>query len=274
MTTATFGPDTLHVETAGPDDGAPLLLLHGWGSNARLMRPLAEAFADTYRVYNVDLPGHGHSPPPPEPWGVPEHAALVESLIETQIGGGPVTLIGHSNGGRIALYMASSADLQPLVDRLVLISPSGITPERSWTTRLRAGIAKTLKAPFKHLPAPLRDPAMDWLRHSLVWRVLGSSDYNALDGVMRETFVKTVNHHLDDRVHRITAPTLIFWGDEDTAVSRRQMETLGGAIDDAGLVVLDGAGHYGHLDDPATVISATRHFLDHTRHEVEDWVNG
>jgi pimeloyl-ACP methyl ester carboxylesterase len=115
---------------------------------------------------------------------------------------------------------------------------------------------------------------MDWLRHSLVWRVLGSSDYNALDGVMRETFVKTVNHHLDDRVHRITAPTLIFWGDEDTAVSRRQMETLGGAIDDAGLVVLDGAGHYGHLDDPATVISATRHFLDHTRHEVEDWVNG
>lgn len=265
MATATFGPDTLHVETAGPADGTPLLLLHGWGSSAQLMRPLAEALSNAYRVVNVDLPGHGHSPPPPEPWGVPEHAALVEALIDTQMGGGPVTIIGHSNGGRIALYMASSPDYAPRIDRLVLISPSGIAPERSWTTQLRAGVAKTLKAPFEQLPAPLRAPAMDWLRHSLVWRALGSSDYNALDGVMRATFVKTVNHHVDDRVHRIAVPTLLFWGDEDTAVSRRQMDTLEDAIDDAGLVVLDGAGHYGHLDAPTTVIAATRHFLDHTR---------
>lgn len=264
MTTATFGPDTLHVETSGPDTGPPLLLLHGWGSNAQLMRPLAEAFADAHRVYNIDLPGHGHSPPPPEPWGVPEHADLVAALIEERIDGEPVTVIGHSNGGRIALYMASTAELKPLVDRLVLISPSGITPERSWRTRLRAGLAKALKAPFEPLPEPLREPAMDWLRHSLVWRTLGSSDYNALDGVMRATFVKTVNHHLDGPVHRIDVPTLLFWGDQDTAISRRQMAFLEDAIEDAGLVVLEGAGHYGHLDDPATVISATRYFLEHS----------
>lgn len=228
------------------------------------MRPLAQAFSTTHHVINVDLPGHGHSPPPPAPWGVPEHAALIQALIEKRLDGGPVTIIGHSNGGRIALYMASDPDLHTLIDRLVLISPSGITPERSWRTRLRAGLAKVLKAPFRLLPAPLRDPAMDWLRHSLLWHALGSSDYNALEGVMRETFVKTVNHHLDDRVHRIDAPTLLFWGTEDTAVSRRQMRILENAINDAGLVVLDGAGHYGHLDDPTTVIAATRHFLDHT----------
>lgn len=265
MTTATFGPDTLHIETTGPETGEPLFLLHGWGSSAQLMRPLAGALDDAFRIYNVDLPGHGHSPPPPEPWGVPEHAALVAALIEEHIGGGPVTLIGHSNGGRIALYMASMPALKPLVKRLVLISPSGITPERSWRTRLRAGVAKALKAPFAPLPAPLRAPAMDWLRHSLVWRALGSSDYNALDGVMRETFVKTVNHHLDGPVHRIDVPTLLFWGDQDTAVSRRQMMFLADAIEDAGLVVLDDAGHYGHLDDPATVVSATRYFLEHPR---------
>ena len=264
MTTATFGHDTLHIEMSGPDTGDPLLLLHGWGSSAQLMRPLADALSDTHRIYNVDLPGHGHSPPPPEPWGVPEHAALMQSLINDRIGGGPVTVVGHSNGGRIALYMASTPALKPLIDRLVLISPSGITPERSWRVRLRSGMAKALKAPFDHLPDPLHDPAMDWLRHSLVWRALGSSDYNALDGVMRETFVRTVNHHLDGPVHRIEVPTLIFWGDQDTAVSRRQMEFLEDAIEDAGLVVLEGAGHYGQLDDPATVIAATRHFLEHS----------
>jgi len=264
MTTATFGIDSLHIETTGPDEGAPLLLLHGWGSSAQLMRPLANAFSDAYRVYNVDLPGHGHSPPPPAPWGVPEHAALVESLIEEKIGGGPVTIIGHSNGGRIALYMASTPAMKPLIERLVLISPSGITPERSWRVRLRSGMATALKAPFQQLPDPLREPVMDWLRHSLVWRALGSSDYNALDGIMRETFVRTVNYHLDGPVHRIDVPTLIFWGDQDTAVSRRQMEFLEDAIEDAGLVVLEEAGHYGHLDDPSTVISATRYFLEHS----------
>lgn len=264
MTTAPYGYDTLHIETSGPPEGAPLLLLHGWGSSARLMRPLADAFSDVCRIYNLDLPGHGHSPPPPEPWGVPEHAALVASLVEEQAGGGPVTLLGHSNGGRIALYMASRPSLKPLISRLVLISPSGVTPNRSWRVRVRAGVAKALKAPFEPLPEPLRRPALDWLRHSLVWRTLGSSDYNALDGVMRETFVKTVNHHLDGPVHRIDVPTLIFWGERDTAVSREQVEFLEDAIEDAGLVVLEEAGHYGHLDDPTTVISATRYFLEHS----------
>jgi pimeloyl-ACP methyl ester carboxylesterase len=103
---------------------------------------------------------------------------------------------------------------------------------------------------------------MDWLRHSLVWRLLGSSDYNTLSGVMRETFVKTVNHHLDGDLKQIQVPTLLFWGTADTAVSRRQMEIIEASIDDCGLVELEGAGHYGHLDNFDTVLSGTRHFLE------------
>ncbi len=260
---AGYGPDALHCEVSGPAEGSPLLLLHGWGSQARLMQPIADALADRYRVYNVDLPGHGFSPPPPEGWGVPEHAALVAALIRDTIGG-PVTLVGHSNGGRIGLYMASDPAYADLIRRLVLISPSGITPQRSWRYYARAYAARLLKAPFALLPAPLREPGLDWLRHSLVWKLLGSSDYRALSGVMRETFVKTVNCHLDERVSRIRVPTLLFWGDRDEAVSRHQMEVLEARIPDAGLVVLEGAGHYGYLDDLPTFVAATRYFLEHT----------
>ncbi|GIV60726.1 alpha/beta hydrolase [Rhodocaloribacter litoris] len=262
-TTPAFGYEQLYLERSGPEEGPPVLLLHGWGSRAALMRPVAEALSDRYRIYNPDLPGHGHSPPPPEPWGVPEHAALVQALITGEMNP-PVTIVGHSNGGRIALYLASDPDTAPLVRRLVLVSPSGITPRRTWRYHARRALARTLKAPFELLPAPLSDHGLDWLRHSLVWKALGSSDYRALDGVMRGTFVKTVNCHLDDRVHRITVPTLIFWGDRDTAVSREQMTLLETRIPDAGLVVLEGAGHYGYLDDPDTFIAATRYFLEHT----------
>jgi pimeloyl-ACP methyl ester carboxylesterase len=250
----------LHVERSGPADGLPVLLLHGWGSSARLMQPLADGLADMYRVLNLDLPGHGTSPLPPAPWGVPEHAALVADFVRAEADG-PVTIVGHSNGGRIALYMASDPSYADVIDQLVLISPSGITPQRPWTYYFRKHLANILKAPFRVLPARLRDFGLDWLRHSLLWKALGSSDYRTLQGVMRETFVKTVNCYLDDRINRIQVPVLLFWGDQDEAVSHYQMKQLEAHVPDAGLVVLEGAGHYGYLDDLATVLAGTRHFL-------------
>lgn len=255
-----FGFEHLNLETSGPEDGEPVLLLHGWGSSAENMRVIAGALADQYRVYNLDLPGHGLSPAPPEPYDVTQHARLVSDVIQQKIGG-PITIIGHSNGGRIALYMASEPDLKRLIRRMILISPSGIAPRRSPSYYVKKYTAQALKAPFLILPKPLKEFGLDWLRHSLVWKLLGSSDYRALEGVMRETFVRTVSHHLDDRIADIQAPTLLFWGVNDTAVSRRQMQILEDRIPDAGMVVLEGAGHYGYLDDFDTFIAATIHFL-------------
>jgi pimeloyl-ACP methyl ester carboxylesterase len=227
------------------------------------MRPLAEALADSYRTHTLDLPGHGRSPPPPAPWGVPEHADLIHAYINDEIHR-PVSLLGHSNGGRIGLYMAGTLSHAGCVERLVLISPSGVRPERSWTYYVRSGLARALRAPVDRLPKPLHSPALDWLRHSLVWRLLGSTDYNQLAGVMRETFVKTVNHYLDGALQRIQVPTLLFWGTDDGAVSRRQMTVIEDTVADCGLVELEGAGHYGHLDAFDTVVSGTRHFLEET----------
>ena len=227
------------------------------------MRPLAQGLSDAYRTHAIDLPGHGGTSPPPEPWGVTEHATVLQEYIQREIQS-KVTIVGHSNGGRIGLYMASHSDFSASVDRLALISPSGVTPNRSWTYHLRSSLATVLKAPVQALPASLQAPAEDWLRHSLIWRLLGSSDYNAEEGVMRETFVKTVNVHLDETLHRIHVPTLLFWGTEDEAISRRQMEVLENRIDNCGLVELDGAGHFGHLDQPQTVLSGLRHFLENS----------
>ena len=250
---------TLNVEVLGPSEGPALLLLHGWGRSRRDMRPLAEGLAPPFRAHLVDLPGHGASPDPPEPWGVPEHADVLNAYIHDSIPS-TVTVVGHSNGGRVALYMAGDPASAP-IERLALISPSGVAPERSWAQRLRAALATALKAPVQTLPAPVRAPAEDWLRHSLVWRLLGSADYNAEQGVMRDTFVRTVNHHLNGALRRVDVPTLLFWGTEDEAVSRRQMNVMASEIPDCGLVELEGAGHFGHLEQPDVVQAGLQHFL-------------
>lgn len=225
------------------------------------MRPVARMLDDRYHVLNIDLPGHGNTPAPDRPVGVEECARLVAETARSAARL-PFTIVGHSNGGRIALFMASDDRYARLIKRLVLISPSGIPARRSLKVRCKSLVARVLKAPFQILPGRLRSKGLDWLRGSFVWRMLGSADYRALSGVMRESFVKTVNFTVEDRIGRIGVPTLIFWGDRDRDVGRTQIDTLGSGIPDAGVVTLRGAGHYGYVDDPATVAAATRHFLE------------
>jgi len=92
----------LSVEVQGPADAPALLLLHGWGRSKQDMQSLAQGLSDAYRTHAVDLPGHGASPPPPEPWGVVEHAearheALAPELLEAGVVvGGCVVTLSHS----------------------------------------------------------------------------------------------------------------------------------------------------------------------------------
>ncbi len=228
-----------------------------------MMEPVAQAFSDNWRVYAPDLPGHGLSPAPPGPWGIPEYARLVCRLIDA-FGSGPVPVIAHSNGGRIALYIASENDLRGRLSRLVLVSPSGIRPLRSARYYVKRTIAEATKAPFRVLPEPFRGRSLNWLRRTLLWKALGSSDYRAAEGVMRDVFVRTVAFHLDDRVHRIQMPTLIFRGDQDEAISAVQMDRLVRAIPGAAFVPLRG-GHYAYIDDLAAFLAAARPFLEPDR---------
>jgi len=253
--------EKVHVETTGPESGTPVVLLHGWGSSAALMAPLANGLNTTFRVFNIDMPGHGETPNPPEPWGVPEFGEVVERIVREQVGG-PAHFVGHSNGGRISMYLASEPNVAPLIKSLSLISPSGIRAKRSFKYHVKKGVATTLKAPFQVLPGGLKEYGLDWVRHSLIWRQLGSSDYQQLSGVMRGTFVKTVNFYVEDRLNRISVPTLLFRGSNDDAISAHQMAVLEQQIPDSALIELEGAGHYGYLDKPGVVVSAIRHFIE------------
>ncbi|MBO6576579.1 MAG: alpha/beta fold hydrolase [Rhodothermales bacterium] len=243
--------------SSGPSGGPPVLILHGWGSSAAVMQGFAQSLEDRYRVLNVDLPGHGLAAAPPESMDMEAHAEAVAGHLV-----GPAHVIGHSNGGRIALYMAGSDRYAHLIRSLTLISPSGVRRPRTAAYHVRRTVATVLKAPFRPLPTFLREPGLDWLRHSLVWRLLGSSDYRKLEGPMRETFVQLVNTYVEERLDRIAAPTLLFWGDADQAILKAQIDVLMAGIPEIGLVTLEGAGHYGFLDQPATVYAGTRHFLD------------
>ena len=90
---------------------------------------------------------------------------------------------------------------------------------------------------------------------------VASRDYLEASEAMRGTFRLVIAADLRDRMPRIGAPTLLVWGerDDDTPLwMGQEMERL---IPDAGLVVLEGAGHYSYADSPGQFAAVARRFL-------------
>jgi len=80
--------------------------------------------------------------------------------------------------------------------------------------------------------------------------------------MMRRILSRVVNEDLTDRLALIKAPTLLVWGENDTATpiaDARKMERL---IPGAGLVSFAGCGHYSFLDNPGQFAAVLRSFLD------------
>lgn len=222
--------------------GPPLLLLHGWGATKELMVPLAQRLPG-FRVLVPDLPGFGNTAPPPRAWGVDEYAAWVLLLLD-RLGIDRASIVGHSNGGRIAIAIAVAAPHR--VSRLVLTDSAGIRPRHGvahhWRVRSYRLLRRTARAAW--LPARVRAV----LQRRAERR--GSDDYRAAAGTVRGSMVRLVNADLRPLLPRIAAPTLLIWGerDGDTPLDDgREMERL---IPDSGLVVFEGAGHFAYAEQP------------------------
>lgn len=246
----------VHYDKTG--SGPPLLILHGWGSSAQVMLPLAKSLADRYTCYVPDLPGFGRTAPPPEPWCVDDYSRLTSAFISHL--GGHADILAHSFGGRIMLKLMTS-EHACMVGRVLITGGAGLKPIRSWNYYLRLYTAKTLKAPFQLLPGRLRDRGLAWLRNTALWKALGSSDYRRLDETMRQTFINVVNEHLDDHLPHIDKEVLLLWGEDDTAAPMDQARRMEKGIEGAALVTIEHAGHYAYLDQPGQFYAIARAFL-------------
>jgi pimeloyl-ACP methyl ester carboxylesterase len=231
--------------------GPRVLVLHGWAASIEAVYPIIVGLESVATVYALDLPGFGQSALPPEPWGVEEYQAFVAAFMDA-LGLELTAIVGHSNGGRIAIRMASTEPQR--VSKLVLVDSAGIRPRRTLRWYRRVAMAKI----GKHAARLLGRPG-ERLREVLVSRA-GSTDYLQA-GAMRPTLVRLVNSDLREHLPRIRVPTLLIWGEEDTDTTlsaAREMERL---IPDAGLVIFEGAGHFSYLDQPARFATVVRHFL-------------
>ena len=240
----------VNIETIG--QGSDLLLLHGWGTDISVMEPMQKHFSQRFRVTSVDLPGFGQSPAPKAAWSIYDYADFVEAIINALVLKDPI-ILGHSFGGRISIILASRG----IGSKIILTDSAGIRPKRSTKYYLRVYSYKAAKKVMR-LPFLRRynEKVLDlWRRNN------PSSDYAAAQGIMREIFIKVVNEDLAHLLAKISAPTLLIWGENDTATPLSDGKIMEKLIPDSGLVVFPNCGHYCFLDAPVRFYTVVGYFL-------------
>lgn len=249
--------DSITVNYIDEGEGEVVLLLHGWGANITLYAGMIHVLAQSgHRVIALDMPGFGKTTEPSEPWCVDDYVDFVMKFIES-FGFTSFSIVVHSFGGRVFFKMNAREKLPFTIDKAVLIDSAGILPKKSFRQKVSLRCYKIGRAVMSTKVLHFLYPdAVDNMR-----RKRGSADYNSATPTMRATLVKVVNEDLEPLIHLVKCPTLLIWGDQDTATPLSDAKRMEELIPDAGLVVCEGAGHFSFAEQAPKVHGALTAFF-------------
>jgi len=271
-----LGEHQVFVRSAPAGDGAePALCVHGLEGSSRNWTDLMDLLRSRLACDALDLPGFGDSPPRPDGrYSIAALAETVIALIEKRHT--PVHLLGNSLGGAVCVKVAATRP--DLVTTLTLISPAlpdsrprldlvrfpvvglprvgprlirqyqaALPPER----RVAAVIATCYSNPGLFSQARFAAEVAELSRRD-------SLEYAAaaLMGSARALtaeFLRKGRHSAWRDVTRVTAPSLVIYGQHDRLVDPRAAGRAAHLFSDARIVVLPRTGHVAHMEHPEAV---------------------
>ncbi|MER8584789.1 alpha/beta hydrolase [Mesorhizobium sp. M1338] len=258
--------DTLSLRYEKTGYGPPLVLMHTIRTQLEYFRDLAPLLAESYTVYAIDLPGHGHSPIDPlarfdEPYFRQGVIGFIEKL--NLIG---VTLVGESIGGALALTVA--AEIPQRVERVFASNPYDY--ETRYGDGLRRGnwFANFI---IGSLQVPVLGPFNAWMENKTVLgKIMGGGyhDPRKLPSDLLTEFGRVANRPGYKRVARkvlagwrswskardqyrlVSAPVTLIYGDGDWSHPNERERTRA-LLPDARLFTLKNTGHFSAVENPS-----------------------
>lgn len=254
----TLDPSGHRIEVVEAGTGRDLLFLHGAGGHMPA-DPLIAALASHYRVVAPLLPGYGQSAGDDDLRDMLDVTLHTLDVLQALKLDQPI-VVGHSMGGMIAAEMAAIARTE--VARLCLLAPAGLWlddhPVVDIFTKLPYELPGLLfhdaEAGQKLLASGgnMEDP--EFLKQFLVMNARRL-------GMAGKLLFPIPERGLGQRLHRITADTLIVWGAEDVLIPPVYGDAFKKAISGAKLVKVSGAGHAVGQEKPQAVLEAIKaHF--------------
>ncbi|MCA9343848.1 MAG: alpha/beta hydrolase [Candidatus Nomurabacteria bacterium] len=229
-----------------------ITMLHGWGDSLSTFDRIATTLSNKYTVILLDLPGFGGTQPPSQPWGLDEYAKFVADFSQKVGCQNLRAVVGHSNGGAIALRGLGSGVIR--ADKLVLLASAGIRNQykgRKRGLRLAAKTAKLMTKPLpKQIQARLKKKA---------YGAIGSDLFVAEH--LQDTFKRIITDDTQADAAKVRIPCLLIYGSEDTATPPEYGEIYHKAIGGSNLHIISGAGHFLHHTHTEQVSKLVEEFL-------------
>jgi len=253
-------------------EGKPLLLIHGYGAGMWVWEKQMEILSQFYRVYAVDVIGHGFSDRPKIPYTPEAYIHFLKDFMEA-VGIEKATLIGNSMGGGIAW---GTAILFPdRVDRLILIDcvpPDVLGQVKNESLRTLIAIRDIPFLPYLVISARSKSSIRWVLKESvsdveLITPEVVKRQYQ-LSKIKGTTWVlySTLKHaekalRLKDLFSLIRQPALFIWGEKDIIFPPDVGETLHQTITGSNFQLIEKSGHIPMWESPDKVNQAILDFL-------------
>ncbi len=242
------------VEAFAAGDGPPLLFLHG-GDYFAQNRPFLDRLARRWRVTAPRHPGFGKSERPDGFRTVHDLAYLYLDWLDREALR-DVTVVGSSFGGWLALEIAVRSVER--IGRLALINSLGL----KFGGREDRDIADIYALPEDEVRRRTFSDPQRWIPD---YAGLGDEEATAIARDREATALYGWRPYMHDPglrqwLHRVRAPTLVLWGEQDGIVAPDYGEKLCRALPQARFALVRGAGHYPQIERPDEVADAIEAF--------------
>jgi 2-hydroxy-6-oxonona-2,4-dienedioate hydrolase len=237
--------------------GQPLVFLPGTSGHLDSFSQNVPAHAAHFEVHVIDSLGHGYTDKPDYDYTIDRYVEHVLAYLDA-IGADTAILAGQSLGGWVAAWLASEHPER--VSKLSLIAPGGTVANPEMMTKIRSttrAAADNTDREFtrKRLEWLMHDPAnlvtdeLVDVRHAIYQQPsMGASLDHLL--VLQNPEVREKFLMREDRLARITAPTLVVWTSNNPTGNIDEGNFWHRHIAGSKMVVIDGAGHWPHYEKP------------------------
>ena len=254
-------PGRVKLEYAeqGKVDGVPVIFLHGITDSWHSFESVLTYLPSFIHAFAISQRGHGDSERPMQNYTTKDFAADIAEFVK-QKELGRIFIVGHSMGGVNAQQFA--IDYPELTKGIVIIDSdpafknnSGMPEFYQEVLKLQGTISRKFMDDFQR--ATLADPI-----DSAYFNLLVEEGTKVPASVFQAAFAGLMQADLTDQLKQITAPALIFWGNQDMFCSIKGQEIMVNHIKNSRLVVYGNTGHALHWEEPKKFAADLENFID------------
>lgn len=216
-----------------------IIILHGWTTETKKWEPFLKYLPGKL----LKIPGLTEKID--KPWTLDDYLEWLKKKLDKR-----QVLIGHSNGGRMAIAFA--VKYPERVEKLILIDSAGIYHKelvlqiKRILFKLAAKIGKKIAPSNKF--------------KNLLYKLAGEKDYKNANPIQKQTMINLISTDLTPILNKISVPTLIIWGKDDKITPLQDGKLMHQKIKGSKLKILN-AKHSPQFSHPKEVAKLIHEYL-------------